>query len=175
MAQPMTGAALAYLPQAERTLAAWPVVFMILLILRGLGLTVQEATVAQVKNHPENAGQTLSVRARSGSSDLRGRAAAGMDALAGPVSGRGIAPAAGPVVVCPGRRPLGLYNTVAFVIRFLGAGRSGRAKTPRRASTAPCCSVFWCKRRCWFWARSSTCPACSPPRSRLRWRPWRSF
>jgi progressive ankylosis protein len=47
--QPVMGAALAKLPHPETTLATWPVVFMILLILRGFGFTLQEVTVARVK------------------------------------------------------------------------------------------------------------------------------
>lgn len=47
--QPIMGAALAKLPYPEAPLAAWPVVFMILLILRGFGFTLQEVTVARVK------------------------------------------------------------------------------------------------------------------------------
>lgn len=54
IAQPLTAAVLAHLPQPTSTLAAWPVVFMILLILRGFGITVQEATVARVKRDPES-------------------------------------------------------------------------------------------------------------------------
>jgi progressive ankylosis protein len=52
--QPIMGAALAYLPYREATLAAWPVVFMILLILRGFGFTLQEVTVARVKEDPNS-------------------------------------------------------------------------------------------------------------------------
>jgi progressive ankylosis protein len=47
--QPVMGAALAKMPHPETTLATWPVVFMILLILRGFGFTLQEVTVARVR------------------------------------------------------------------------------------------------------------------------------
>jgi progressive ankylosis protein len=47
LAQPLTQAALARQPFAEITLSAWPVVYMILLILRGFGLALQEVTVAE--------------------------------------------------------------------------------------------------------------------------------
>ena len=49
LAQPMTSAALARLPEPEATLAAWPVVFMLLLVMRGWGLSLQEITVAQAR------------------------------------------------------------------------------------------------------------------------------
>jgi progressive ankylosis protein len=49
LAQPMTQAALARQPASETTLPAWPVVYMILLILRGFGLALQEITVAEMK------------------------------------------------------------------------------------------------------------------------------
>ena len=48
-AQPMTSAAIARLPDATQTLAAAPVVFSALLLLRGWGFAVQEITVAQLK------------------------------------------------------------------------------------------------------------------------------
>jgi hypothetical protein len=50
LAQPMTSAALARLAFPRATLAAWPVVFMILLVLRGWGLALQEITVAQARH-----------------------------------------------------------------------------------------------------------------------------
>lgn len=50
LAQPMTSAALARLPHDQETLAAWPVVFMLLLVLRGGGLALQEITVAQARD-----------------------------------------------------------------------------------------------------------------------------
>lgn len=50
LAQPLTSAALARLPRPGDTLAAWPVVFLILLVIRGWGLAVQEITVAQEKS-----------------------------------------------------------------------------------------------------------------------------
>jgi hypothetical protein len=50
LAQPMTSAALARLDAQEATLAAWPVVFMLLLVIRGWGLALQEITVAQARN-----------------------------------------------------------------------------------------------------------------------------
>ena len=50
LAQPMTSAALARLPAAHDTLAAWPVTFMLLLILRGWGLALQEITVAHARD-----------------------------------------------------------------------------------------------------------------------------
>lgn len=46
LAQPMTSAALARLASPERTLAAGPVAFMLLLVMRGWGLALQEITVA---------------------------------------------------------------------------------------------------------------------------------
>jgi hypothetical protein len=49
LAQPMTQAALARQSTPEVTLPAWPVVYMILLILRGFGLALQEVTVAEIK------------------------------------------------------------------------------------------------------------------------------
>ena len=48
-AQPLTSAAVARLPFATQTLAAFPVVFSALLLLRGWGVAVQEITVAQLK------------------------------------------------------------------------------------------------------------------------------
>lgn len=45
--QPLTAAALARMPERDATLAAWPVVFSTLLILRGWGMALQETTVAQ--------------------------------------------------------------------------------------------------------------------------------
>ncbi len=50
LAQPMTSAALARLPSPRETLAVWPVVFMLLLVMRGWGLALQEITVAQARN-----------------------------------------------------------------------------------------------------------------------------
>ncbi|MGC4045377.1 MAG: hypothetical protein QM758_16420 [Armatimonas sp.] len=50
LAQPLTAAALARLPHAETTLAAWPVTFGVLLVMRGWGLAVQELSVAQIKS-----------------------------------------------------------------------------------------------------------------------------
>lgn len=48
-AQPLTAAALARMPERDHTLAAWPVVFMVLLVIRGWGLALQEITLAQGK------------------------------------------------------------------------------------------------------------------------------
>lgn len=48
-AQPLTSAAIARLPLASQNLAAWPVVFSALLVLRGWGFAVQEITVAQLR------------------------------------------------------------------------------------------------------------------------------
>lgn len=48
-AQPLTSAAIARLPFATQTLAAAPVMFSALLLLRGWGFAVQEITVAQLK------------------------------------------------------------------------------------------------------------------------------
>lgn len=45
--QPLTAAALARLALPSETLAAWPVVFSALLVLRGWGLALQETAVAQ--------------------------------------------------------------------------------------------------------------------------------
>ena len=50
LAQPVTSAALARLPNASVTLAAWPVTYMLLLVIRGGGLALQEITVAQARN-----------------------------------------------------------------------------------------------------------------------------
>lgn len=50
LAQPMTSAALARLPGSKTTLAAWPVAFMLLLILRGWGLALYEITVAHAND-----------------------------------------------------------------------------------------------------------------------------
>lgn len=49
LAQPMTMAALARLSSPTQTLAAWPVAFMVLLVIRGGGIAYQEITVAQCK------------------------------------------------------------------------------------------------------------------------------
>ena len=49
LAQPLTAAALARLSNANATLAAWPVVFGVLLVMRGWCFAVQEVTVAQVR------------------------------------------------------------------------------------------------------------------------------
>lgn len=45
--QPLTAAALARLALPNETLAAWPVVFSTLLVLRGWGMAIQETAVAQ--------------------------------------------------------------------------------------------------------------------------------
>ncbi len=50
LAMPMTEAALARLDAPKATLAAGPVVFMILLVMRGWGLALQEITVAHAGN-----------------------------------------------------------------------------------------------------------------------------
>jgi hypothetical protein len=50
LAQPLTAAALARLPQQIATLAVWPVVSMLLLVMRGWGLALQEITVSQGRN-----------------------------------------------------------------------------------------------------------------------------
>lgn len=47
--QPITAAALARLALPTLTLAAWPVVFTTLLVMRGWGLALQETTVAQAQ------------------------------------------------------------------------------------------------------------------------------
>lgn len=54
LAQPITAAALAKLPQPKETLAAWPVAAMILLVIRGWCFAIQEISVAQSGN-PESA------------------------------------------------------------------------------------------------------------------------
>lgn len=54
LAQPLTSAALARMPDSERTLAAWPVVFGALLVLRGWGYAVQEITIARRRNGGES-------------------------------------------------------------------------------------------------------------------------
>jgi len=48
--QPITSTALARLPFKEATLAAWPVTYLLLLVLRGGGLALQEITVAHGRN-----------------------------------------------------------------------------------------------------------------------------
>ncbi len=50
LAQPMTAAALARLDHREITLAVWPVVGMLLLVMRGFGFALQEITVAQASD-----------------------------------------------------------------------------------------------------------------------------
>ena len=50
IAPPITNTALAYLDFPNITLAAWPVASMLLLVLRGSGLAIQEITVSQAKN-----------------------------------------------------------------------------------------------------------------------------
>ena len=50
LAQPLTAAALARLLQPQATLAAWPVIFSVLLILRGWGLALQEITIFQARD-----------------------------------------------------------------------------------------------------------------------------
>ena len=50
LAQPLTAAALARLPAPVATLAVWPVVSIVLLVMRGWGLALQEITVSQAKN-----------------------------------------------------------------------------------------------------------------------------
>jgi len=57
LAQPITSTALAHMAHPERTLAAGPVMFIILLVMRGWGLALQEITVAQA-GRPESR-QTL--------------------------------------------------------------------------------------------------------------------
>lgn len=46
LAPPITAAAVAWLPNAVDTLAAWPVAFGVMLVIRGGGLALQEASVA---------------------------------------------------------------------------------------------------------------------------------
>lgn len=48
--QPLTQAALSRMPQSELTLAAWPVIFNALLVLRGWGMALQETTIAQASD-----------------------------------------------------------------------------------------------------------------------------
>ena len=48
--QPVTAAALARLAFPRETLAAWPVVFSTLLVLRGWGMALQETTIAQARD-----------------------------------------------------------------------------------------------------------------------------
>lgn len=50
LAQPLTSAFLARLPDPHATLAAWPVASMALLVIRGWGLALQEITVAQAND-----------------------------------------------------------------------------------------------------------------------------
>ncbi|MBM3494281.1 MAG: hypothetical protein FJX72_08175 [Armatimonadetes bacterium] len=50
LSQPLTAAALARLDDPASALAAWPVAFMILLVIRGGGLAYQEITVAQARD-----------------------------------------------------------------------------------------------------------------------------
>jgi hypothetical protein len=52
LAQPITSTALARLPDPKVTLAAWPVAYMTLLVIRGWGLALQEITVAQAESNP---------------------------------------------------------------------------------------------------------------------------
>jgi hypothetical protein len=47
--QPITAAALARMSQPKLTLAAWPVIFGVMLVLRGWGMALQETTVAQAE------------------------------------------------------------------------------------------------------------------------------
>lgn len=53
VAQPLTATGLALLAHPERNLAAAPVVFMLLLVMRGWGLALQEITVSQARR-PES-------------------------------------------------------------------------------------------------------------------------
>ncbi len=53
--QPMTSAALARLAMPRDTLAAWPVVFSALLVMRGWGMAMQETTIAQAKDRRAHA------------------------------------------------------------------------------------------------------------------------
>ncbi len=55
LAQPLTATALAYLPNRTATLAVWPVVSMLLLVMRGWGLALQEITVSQAKDPASHA------------------------------------------------------------------------------------------------------------------------
>ena len=57
LAQPLTASALARLVFRDKTLAAWPVVYMVLLVIRGWGFSLQEITIAQAGN--EEARPTL--------------------------------------------------------------------------------------------------------------------
>jgi hypothetical protein len=50
VAQPMTAAALARMPNPTETLATWSVVFSAMLVLRGWGLALQETTIAQASD-----------------------------------------------------------------------------------------------------------------------------
>ncbi|MEP6756098.1 MAG: hypothetical protein ABJA67_11410 [Chthonomonadales bacterium] len=58
LANPLTATALGRLPEKGHTLAAWPVVGMLLLVIRGWGLALQEITVSQARN-PESARATV--------------------------------------------------------------------------------------------------------------------
>jgi hypothetical protein len=49
LAQPLTAAALARLSAPQASLAAWPVTFGVLLVMRGWSLALQELTVARLK------------------------------------------------------------------------------------------------------------------------------
>ncbi len=49
LAQPLTAAALARLPDPNPNLAAWPVIFGVLLVLRGWSFAVQELTLSRLK------------------------------------------------------------------------------------------------------------------------------
>jgi hypothetical protein len=49
LAQPLTAAALARLPNPNPNLAAWPVIFGVLLVMRGWSFAVQELTLSRLK------------------------------------------------------------------------------------------------------------------------------
>jgi progressive ankylosis protein len=55
LAMPINSAALARLPEREATLAAWPVMFGALLVLRGWGMAIQEISVAHAGKHEDHA------------------------------------------------------------------------------------------------------------------------
>lgn len=56
LAQPLSAAALARLAHPEVTLAAWPVAYMVLIVVRGVAFAYQEITVSQARHEAAGAG-----------------------------------------------------------------------------------------------------------------------
>jgi hypothetical protein len=171
LAQPLTSAALARLPAPRATLAAWPVVFLILLVMRGWCFALQEITVARAKQQTA-ARRTCLALAAAPVHPARGRrdhAANGtrrVFAAAGLVLGRAIAL---PLPLWPlVRTGLGI-GVLLPLVTALGSHVRGRlvAWARRTACTGEWRSTWRRTSACSPWALGCGCRACGSPRARL--------